>query len=71
MTDKYSVLGLRPPGLDFRILCLEAFHSSHHPQEVQILTYKDGSGTERIKNILMAVDPAEYFSIYHREQRVF
>ena len=31
-----SVLGLRPPGLEFRILCWRAVssHSSHHSQEV-------------------------------------
>ena len=29
-----SVLGLRPPGLEFRILCLEDTQSSHHPQAV-------------------------------------
>ena len=33
-----SVLGLRPTGIEFRILCLEggavSCHSSHHPQEV-------------------------------------
>ena len=32
-----SVLGLRPPGLEFRILCLEdsvISQSYHHPQEV-------------------------------------
>ena len=37
-----SVLGLRPPGLEFRILCLEdsvSSHSSHHPQEVLLAQF--------------------------------
>ena len=39
-----SVLGLRPPGLEFRILCLEgSSQSSHHPQEVLLaLAYMCG-----------------------------
>ena len=36
-----SVLGLRPPGLEFRILCLEdsVISSSHHPQEVLLAQF--------------------------------
>ena len=43
-----SVLGLRPPGLEFRILC-GGHHSSHHPQEVllaQFSLYVHKSGLE-------------------------
>ena len=35
-----SVLGLRPPGLEFRILCLRTVSSqSHHPQEVLLVQF--------------------------------
>ena len=37
-----SVLGLRPPGLEFRILCLDrtvSSQSSHHPQEVLLAQF--------------------------------
>ena len=36
-----SVLGLRPPGLEFRILCLEdsVISSSHHLQEVLLVQF--------------------------------
>ena len=37
-----SVLGLRPPGLEFRILCdwrTVSSHSSHHPQEVLLAQF--------------------------------
>ena len=35
------MLGHRPPGLEFRILCLEdmSFQSSHHPQEVLLAQF--------------------------------
>ena len=39
---KSSVLGLRQPGLEFRIMCLEGsvISSSHHPQEVLLAQFR-------------------------------
>ena len=34
-----SVLGLRPPGLEFRIMCALSSHSSQHPQEVVLARF--------------------------------